>query len=59
MDVKEITVSYGKTKNLGNYENMRVDAEMTVAIQDGEDVNEVFDKAQQEVKRQVHKEVGL
>ena len=59
MDVKEIKVSYGKTQNLGNYESARTDVEMTVVVQEGDDVNELIEKAQLAAKRHVHKELGL
>lgn len=59
MNITEIKVSYGKTKNLGNYESARADAEITIVVQEGESVNELIEKAQLEVKRHVHKELGL
>lgn len=45
MNITEIKVSYGKTKNLGNYESLRSDAEITVQVQGGDDINELFEKA--------------
>jgi len=59
VNVTEIKVSYGKTKNLGNYESARADVELTVVVQEGDDVNELIEKAQLEAKRHVHKELGL
>lgn len=33
MQTKEITVGFTYTKNLGNYESLKVDAGVTIAIQ--------------------------
>lgn len=53
MNVKEITVGYTYTKNLGNYENVKVDASVTISVEPGEDVDELYDKAYDTMKKQV------
>lgn len=55
MEVKEIKVSFGKTKNIGNYESLRSDAEVTVVIQENDNTDEMFKKAYEKVKLQVAK----
>lgn len=57
MTVKEITVGYTYTKNLGNYENVKVDAGVTITVAPGQDVNELYDKAYESMKKQV--KIGL
>lgn len=53
MDVKEITVGYTYTKNLGNYENVKVDASVTITVEQGESVDELYDRAYEQTKNQV------
>ncbi|MAF59644.1 hypothetical protein CL631_02225 [bacterium] len=42
---KEVWVSVGLTLNLGNYESARLDAGMTVPIEEGEEYEDGFKKA--------------
>lgn len=53
LDVKEITVAYTYTKNLGNFENVKVDASVTITVAPGEDVDNLYDKAYEQTKKQV------
>lgn len=53
MNVKEITVGYTYTKNLGNYENVKVDADVTITVEPGEDLDELYYKAYSAMKKQV------
>lgn len=53
--VKSITASYGKTINLGNYNNMRLEAEIEVELEEGDNAEEVFKGA----FGRVYKEVEL
>lgn len=53
MNVKEITVGYTYTKNLGNYENVKVDALVTISVTPGEDVDELYDRAYESMKKQI------
>ena len=42
---KEVWVSVGLTLNLGNYESARLDAGMSVPLEEGEDYDNAFKKA--------------
>lgn len=53
MEVKEITVGFTYTKNLGNYENVKVDANVTIAVKPGQDVDELYAQAYDSMKKQV------
>ena len=53
MNVEEITVGYTYTKNLGNFENVKVDASVTISVMPGQDVDELYDKAYASMKKQV------
>ncbi|MEK8196235.1 hypothetical protein [Lysinibacillus sp. FSL M8-0134] len=53
MNVKEITVGYTYTKNLGNFENVKVDAAVTISLEPGQDVDALYDKAYESMKKQV------
>lgn len=55
MNPKEITVGYTYTKNLGNYENVKVDADVTITVEPDEDLNELYDKSYDNMKIQVRK----
>lgn len=51
--VKEISVSYGMTINLGDFHSARIDAGMTVTVAAGEDAREVYQKAWSDIMEQV------
>lgn len=53
MSPKEITVGYTYTKNLGNFENVKVDAAVTISVEPGQDVDELYYKAYESMKKQV------
>lgn len=53
MNAKEITVGYTFTKNLGNFENVKVDAAVTISVEPGQDVDALYDKAFESMKKQV------
>lgn len=53
MNAKEITVGYTDTKNLGNFENVKVDASVTITAETGQDIDELYDKAYDSMKKQV------
>ena len=42
-------------RNIGNYESLRSDAEVTVVIQENDNTDEMFKKAYEKVKLQVAK----
>lgn len=50
---KEITVGFTYTKNLGNFENVKVDAAVTISVEPGQDVEALYDKAFESMKKQV------
>jgi len=50
---KEITVGFTYTKNLGNFENVKVDAAVTISVEPGQDVDALYDKAFESMKKQV------
>ncbi|SDD28542.1 hypothetical protein SAMN02799630_02837 [Paenibacillus sp. UNCCL117] len=51
--VKEITAGYTYTKNLGNYESLKIDGSVTITVQPGETAEEVTAKAYSVAKQQV------
>lgn len=53
MNVKEITVGFTYTKNLGNFENVKVDAAVTISVEPGQDTDELYNKAYESMKKQV------
>lgn len=53
MNAKEITVGYTYTKNLGNFENVKVDAAVTISVEPWQDVDALYDKAYESMKKQV------
>ena len=53
MNAKEITVGYTYTKYLGNFENVKVDAAVTISVEPGQDVDALYDKAYESMKKQV------
>lgn len=52
---KEIHVAFTFTKNLGNYENLKVDAAVTMSVDPEDDVEEVYTRAWANVKKQIRK----
>ncbi|WP_019536555.1 hypothetical protein [Paenibacillus ginsengihumi] len=51
--VKEITVGFTYTKNLGNYESLKVDAGVVMTVEPGEDPAAVYDRAWESAKKQI------
>lgn len=51
--IKEITVGYTYTKKLGNFENVKVDAAVTIAVEPGQNVDELYTKAYGAMKNQI------
>jgi hypothetical protein len=51
--VKEISVGFTYTKNLGNFESLKVDAGVVVTVDPGESEEEVYRKAWNVAKKQV------
>lgn len=55
MNAKEITVGYTFTKNLGNYQSLKVDTSVTMTVEAGESTEDVAAKARQYCRAQVKK----
>lgn len=56
--MSSIKAALGLTKNIGNYESLRIDAEITVDVKPGDEHSEEeWDKAWEEVDRQVEKKL--
>jgi len=53
MNAKEITVGYTYTKNLGNFENVKVDAAVSISVEPGQNEYELYNKAFESMKKQV------
>jgi len=53
MNVKEITVNYTYLKKLPDFENIRVEAGITITVEPGQDVDELYSKAYTSMKKQV------
>jgi hypothetical protein len=53
MQVKTISVNYGVTRNLGNYESLRLDYSMEVELTPRESVTDTYDKIRRRLKRLV------
>ena len=49
--ITEITVGYGKTKNLGNFESLRIDVSLSAKIQEGDDFAAIKKALQVELKQ--------
>jgi hypothetical protein len=52
-NTNEVWVSVGVTKNLGNFESMRIDAGARRIVQDGEVRDSVYEKLWKEVQDQI------
>lgn len=42
MRVKEVGITYGETKNLGNFESLRIDVQLKVDVEPGEPSQELL-----------------
>jgi hypothetical protein len=51
--VKEISVGFMYTKNLGNYESLKVDAGAVITVEPGEDPDAIYEKAWETARKQV------
>ncbi|WP_010498570.1 hypothetical protein [Paenibacillus elgii] len=51
--VKEISVGFTFTKNLGNYESLKVDAGVVMTVELGEEPDAVYAKAWEAARKQV------
>lgn len=53
MKIKEIHVSYSRTFNLGNYENVKIEAGLVAEIEEDDNLQTVFEGLRQEARLQV------
>lgn len=49
----EITVNVGVTKNLGNFNNVKLDASFRTSIREGEDEDAAFERAWGVVEKEI------
>jgi len=54
-EIKQIQVGFTYTKNLGNFENVKVDAGVKIDVAPGEDPDELYEKAYKNMKQQIKK----
>lgn len=57
MEIREISVGMTYTKNLGNFENIKLDAAVTVALAPGDSVDEAYAKAWEVARKQVRAQI--
>jgi hypothetical protein len=57
--VKTINVEASFTKNLGNYQSVRIVAGATVELQEGESVKKIYDDAWDMVGKEMHEQLSL
>lgn len=53
--VKELSVGATFTKNLGNYQSLKVEANVTVHLETGDDPDTIYAEAWERVQEQVRK----
>lgn len=58
MKTKEITVGYTFTKNLGNYQSVKVDASVTMTVEEGESAEVVATTGYKYCREQVKKGIS-
>ena len=52
--IHTIKVAYGRTVNLGNYENVKLDAEIELVMEEGDKVEDVYRQGWVEVVKEVN-----
>lgn len=58
MKVKSVTVSMGVTVNLGNYESFRMDVSEEIEIYEGEDPEEAYASARDNLRKKIKDYTG-
>jgi hypothetical protein len=53
----EITINYGYTHNMGNYESCRIDISMRKTIAEGDDVQGIADDTLKALKAWTHRKI--
>lgn len=56
MKIKQIHVSYSRTFNLGNYENVKIEAGLVADLDEGDNLQTAFEELRQEARLQVRAE---
>ena len=56
--IKTVTVEYGRTFNIGNYESIRLGLQVTKDILEGENISEEVQKSMKGMQSLVQKEAG-
>ena len=56
MIIKRVEVRIGLTKNLGNYESLRLDEGVTVDVEDGEKPSVVINQARTFLEEKINKD---
>ncbi|MGA4519243.1 hypothetical protein ACPA0F_18455 [Solibacillus silvestris] len=56
---KELHVSVAFTKNLGNYQSLRVEAGVTMALENDDSSDKVFEEAWDQVGDQIQSQLAL
>ena len=59
MRVKEISATFSYTKNLGNYQSLRVEAGVVSEIGPGDKPEKVFEEAFEMAKHQVDEQIAM
>lgn len=57
-NIKEITVSFGRTVGLPGFSSIRYDASETISVKDGDKKDEVYDKVWKELETRVNTKLG-
>ena len=57
--IKEITVSYGRTVNLGNYESSRLDIEISADVLPDENIENVMDELRTIAKLKINQWIQI
>lgn len=55
MKINNIKVNYGRTVNLGNYENTRLDIELSATLTPEDDATMVADELRSQAKLQINR----
>ena len=55
MKITEIKINYGRTVNLGNFESLRLDIELSAAIDETDDAEQVADNLRAEAKLTINR----
>lgn len=51
--INEIKASYGLTKNLGNFESLRLDITLSATLENGEDIDQAWGELLKEARQKL------